>query len=180
MAFDLNFGSVTNLFSDLFLMSVQNADDQSKLPCKILELQEVETQGIPTMPLDNNSFISDTIYKQPLQLQLSVFVYGNQVNTFESLLVKAQNSKKGFIINGVYKSYPNMRLSEKSSSENSNMVGGKVFSLAFQETLFVQSYNEVMTPEQVKKYQDSVKVEGGTKISNKQSGAYAIGGGLIS
>lgn len=180
MAFDLNLGSVTNLFSDLFLMSIQNGDDGSKLPCKIIELQEVESHGIPVMPLDNNSFISDTIYKNPMQLQLSVFVYGNQVSSFDSLIVKAQNSKKGFIVNGVYKSYTNMRLMEKSSSENASMVGGLVFSLAFQETLFVQSYNETMTKEQVKRLQDSAKVEGGTKISNKKSALYSGVAGVIS
>lgn len=173
MAFDLNVGSGTNLLSDLYLMSLQNGDDQTSLPCSILELQEVETQGIPTMPLDNNSFINNTIFKNPLQLQLQVFVYGNSVNTFESLLVKAQNGKKGFIINGVYKSYTNMRLAEKSFNENAKMIGGAVFNLSFQETLFVQSYNDTMTKEQVKKLQDSVKVEGGTKISKKQTTLYS-------
>lgn len=180
MAFSLNMGSVTDLFADLFIMSIQNGDDQQKLPCKIIELMDMTSYGIPTMPLDNNSFINDTIYKNPNQLQLQVFVSENNFNTFTGLLEKAQNSKKGFIINGINESYINMRLEDRSFSENGGMVGGVMMSLSFRETLFVQSYNEQMTKEKVQKLQDSVKVEGGTKISNKQSTAYSLAGDLVS
>lgn len=180
MAFSLNVGSITDLFSDLFIMSLQNGDDQQKLPCKIIELMQIENYGIPTMPLDNNSFINDTIYKNPIQLQLQVFVSENDFDTFSSLIEKTQNSKKGFIVNGINDSYINMRLEEKSYSESGGVVGGVMMSLSLKETLFIESYNEQMTKEQVQKLQDSLKVEGGTKISNKKSTAYSLAGDLVS
>lgn len=175
MAFDLNIGSISNVLSGLFIMSIQNGDTKDTIPCTILELSETQTDTIPQSPQDTNSFIGDTIFKQPLQLTLQVFVYTNKFDAFEVAMEKAQNSKTGFIINGIHKSYTNMRRLDKTFSETSNKVGGVVYNIVFEEVLLLQSFNDVLTKEQVKKLQDAQKVESGSKTPQK-SALKKIGG----
>lgn len=169
MAFDLNVGSITQLFSGFFLMSLQNGDTKEALPCTILELSETQSDTIPQSPQDTNSYVADTIFSQPTQVTLQVFVYSNDFDAFEVAMKNAQSSKKGFIINGVYKSYLNMRRLDKSFTESAKQIGGVVLNIAFEETILVQSYNEVMSQEQVKNLQDSQKVESGTKTPTQST-----------
>lgn len=168
MAFDLMIGSLTNYIPFLYSTGIEN-ENGDQLPCVILELSESETQSIPVSPQDTNSYVGDTIYRNPLQIQVMVFVKGNNITNFEEDLERFQLSQRGFIIHGVYKSYTNLRFIEKNYSENSNRVGGSVYNLTFQEVLFLQSFSSEMTLDQVKNPQDSSPVNGGNKISKKSS-----------
>lgn len=174
MAFDLNIGSITNFLSSFFPMSLQDGDTKDVLPCTILELSETDTNTIPQTPQDNNSYIADTIFKQPIQVTLSVFVYTRDFDAFEVAMKKAQQGKKGFIINGVYKTYINMRRLDKSFYESAKKVGGVEYSITFEEAILVQSFNDVMTQDQVKKLQDSQKVDSGTKTPKTQSTLFKV------
>lgn len=169
MAFDLNLGSITNIMGDFFSMSLQNGSTKEVLPCTIIELSENDTETIPQTPQDTNSYIADTIFKQPLQVTLQVFVYTRNFDAFEVAMKQAQLSEKGFIINGVYKSYTNMRRLDKSFTESASRVGGVMYNITFEEAILVQSFNEAMSVEQVKKLQDSAKVESGTKTPQKSA-----------
>lgn len=169
MAFDLNFGSISNILTDLFVMSLQNGDTRSSIPCSILELSEHQTNTIPQAPQDNNSYIADTIFKQPLQVTLRVFVYGRNFDAFEVAVREAQYGLNGFIINGVNKTYTNMRWIDKGFIESAKMVGGVEFTVTFQESILVQSYNQTMSVDKVKKIQDSQKVESGNKTALSSS-----------
>lgn len=169
MAFDLNLGTFTNLVSDFFPMSLQDGETKDRLPCTIMELSETQTDTVPQTPQDTNAYIADTIFKQPTQVTLRVFVNTRNFDAFEVAMKKAQNGKKGFIINGIYKTYLNMRRLDKTFGESARMVGGAMYNITFEEAILVQSFNDVMTPEQVKKLQDSQKVESGTKTPLKSS-----------
>lgn len=179
MAFDLNVGSVTRLLGDLFLMSLQDANSKDKLPCTIISLSEMASETIPISPQDDNSFVSDTIFKNPIVLSLKIFVYGDRVDDFESMLLKAQNSELGFIVNSLNKTYINMRWTEKSFTESSDMVGGVMYSITMQEVLFVKSFNDFLSEEQVAKLQDSAKVDGGIKNAQLRSTVKGIANGVF-
>lgn len=166
--FDLNVGSLTSFaLGDLFLMSIQNADTLDKLQGSIVELSVVEGNNIPHYPQDNNSFIADTIIRNPIRISMRVFVYSYQFDNFNVALSNAQSSEGGFIINGINDSYKNMRLLEKSYSETNQVGGGVFYNLDFEESIIIQGYNETMSVSQVKNLQDSAKQESGTKISSK-------------
>lgn len=179
MAFDLNVGSITTLLGDFFLMSIQDANTKEKLPCNLLELSEMASESIPSSPQDSNSFVSDTIFKNPIMLSIRAFVYGNRVDDFESMLLRAQESELGFIVNGVNKTYINMRWVEKSFRESAEMIGGVIYNLTFQEVLFIKSFNEALSADQVSKLQDSAKVEGGIKNAQMRSTLKGVGSGFF-
>lgn len=179
MAFDLNVGSLTNLLGNLFIMKIQDAGSKSELPCKILSLSEMASESIPISPQDDNSFISDVIFKNPIVLNIRAFVYGNNVDDFESMMIKTQNSELGFIVNGLNKTYINMRWTEKSFTESSDMVGGLIYSITMQEVLFVKSFNDFLNEDQVAKLQDSAKVEGGVKNAQMRSTLKGVGSGFF-
>lgn len=163
----LSFGGFTdNLLSDFFIMSIQNADTNQKLPCTIMELSDNESYSIPHYPLDNNTFISDTIIQMPLKVSVRVAVYDYQIKAFKIELKNTQQSTKGFIINGINRSYSNMRLSESAHSETSDTIGTSFYNLEFEECILIESFNQKFNNQSVKKNQYKNNVKSGAKLSN--------------
>lgn len=179
MAFDLNVGSLTRILDSFFLMSLQDAGSKEKLPCNLMALSEMASESIPVSPQDNNSFVSDTIFRNPIVVSIKAFVYQDRIDDFESMLSKAQSSEMGFIVNGINKTYINMRWTEKSFTESSDVVGGLIYSLTMQEVLFVKSFNDFLNEDQVAKLQDSAKVEGGVKNAQMRSTLKGVGSGFF-
>lgn len=167
MAFSLNVGSVTNLLRFAFPMSLKNANTKMFLPCAILDISETETNQIPTTPQDSNVFVGDTIIKMPKRVTCNVFVYSYDIDTFETMLEGAQISRKGFNLNGVYKSYFDLRLTEKIVVDSPDMVGGTKYTLTFDEILIVSGTSSKFSIETIKNPADSVTKNAGTQQAPK-------------
>ena len=91
----------TNLLSGVkpMKLSVGNSD---ALKCRIVEITEQQNYQLPQFPIDKAEYRSDTIYKQPLNITMKVFVEANNIDAFLKAINQAQFSQNLFIISSMY------------------------------------------------------------------------------
>lgn len=156
MAFTLNVPTLSQALSAFYPMKIhEQGNEANVLNCTIMEIMESNSYNIPNEPIDSQSYISDTLYKAPLQVTCRVFVNTNFLENFTSGLQNLQNGN-GFCVCGADgQKYENMRLENSSVSQTSDVQGGYFYTLAFKEVLIIESFNV------------------GIPLSNSQKSAYS-------
>lgn len=132
------------LLRTLYPMYITNSDGSEVLNCDIVELRHNESYEIPKSPVDSNSYISDTIYKDPFTLNLKVFCTENEFLDFEDQIQRFQKGD-GFIVKGLNRFYKNLRLLNRSEAELASMGSGYYVEMNFQEVIKVKVKKSKMT-----------------------------------
>lgn len=137
------------------------------LPCTILSINLTQDYEIPAEPVENGVLISDTQYKMPYKLNLSVFVKNENISNFEYQISKIQNANNGFIvIDQNSQKYDNLWLNSYSKQSETN--DGFYFDLSMQEILKVQAFNEPVTMKKTNNAGLSSKSNQGEQLSNEK------------
>lgn len=136
----LAINAVDRIFGNNEKLSIQNQELSEVLECNIVEITEKESYAIPSLPVDTDETISDTIYTMPKIINALVFVYSDDIVFFERNLTNIQNSDEFFKITSLYsKTYENLKLLDWTSDTNSSMLGGRHFNLVFQNVVRVEA-----------------------------------------
>lgn len=161
LSFNLN-----NAFNAGENLSLENQELSEALLCNIVEISENTNFKIPSFPIDNGEVIADTIIDLNNILNCRVFVLSDNIVFFEKSLKNLQNSSEFFKITSLYsKSYDNLKLLGWSADTNSQMVGGRHYTLTLQELVLVEA---LVTPANMSNASYSSKQTLGTKQSESQ------------
>lgn len=121
-------------------ISIENQELSEMLECTIIEISEKETYAIPSLPIDTDETIADTIYTLPKIITARVFVLSDDIVFFEKSLTNIQNSDDFFKITSLYaKTYDNLKLLEWSADTNANVLGGRHYILTLQNIIRVEA-----------------------------------------
>lgn len=168
MAFRIQLPTISQVLSDLYPMKIYNKEDNKSLPCDIMEIMENQDYGIPSLPIDNGTFIGDNIYTEPLTLSVRVFVRTTKLDLFLKRIKSAQFSNQGFLINGLDgQIYDNMRIESLSTSQTKEVLGGYFYNIQFKEMIIIKGFNNSMPLDSVQKASYSSQQDLGESNSNE-------------
>lgn len=115
----------------------------TNLPCRVVEINEQQDYNVPGLPIDSGVFISDNIYRQPLKLNVLVYVRSEDLQNFESIINSVQFSQELFTIDSLYnKSYNNLKIVSYQRQLNASMLNAMHFNLTFQEVIIIKALVE--------------------------------------
>ena len=113
------------------------------LKCSIYEINEVQDYGLPQNPLDDGSFIADTIYRNPKKLSIRVLVADSDVSTFVANIDSVQFSNNLFTVTSIANQvFRNMKVVNYSKDINSNIVGKQFYLISLEEVKLVKALVE--------------------------------------
>lgn len=133
--------NLANIFlNNIRPMQLKVGNSSQGLKCRIVELQEQQNYQLPMYPLDDGTFINDTIYKLPKMLNLRVFVESSNLDSFLKAINQAQFSDKLFTVislnNEVFK---NFKVLSYAKDVNSTMINAYHYNLQLQEVKMVKA-----------------------------------------
>lgn len=122
------------------VMKIRGIED---LNCVIYEISEQQGYQLPQNPLDNGSFIADTIYKLPKKLSVRVLVKDEDILTFISSIEAVQLSNNLFTVVSVANEvFKNLKILDYAKDVTSSVVGKQFYSIQMEETKLVQALVE--------------------------------------
>lgn len=142
MAFTLNVPTISQVVASLYPMKIhEQGNETNALPCTIMEIMDTDAYNLPNEPIDNQSFIGDTLYKAPKQITCRVFVNTNFLDNFNNILETLQNGN-GFCVIGVDgQKYEHLRLESLSTSQTADVQGGYFYQIVFKEIIIIEAFN---------------------------------------
>lgn len=152
-----SFGSLAR---SLYPTYISDAKGKETLPCDIMELNFSQSNDTPKTPIDDNTYISDTIYRNPYSLRVKVFVGENEFDKFQRTLEKFQRTE-GFIVKGISSLYKNLRYVTHSHSETPEVCGAYHVEIEFSEVILVKSMKKAFDKSTSKNPSDEKSVESG-------------------
>lgn len=177
---ELKFAQAQKFANPLQKMRIYESGTQLKdngrmiIPCTIMEIMETFSYQIPSSPLEDGTIIQDQIYRMPQSLNVSVFVYTENRDDFENSVKKAQISKQGFLILGKDgQRYDNYYLTDGSVAQTTEMEGGYIYNLSFEEVVFVKALASKVPLKQPKR-KASAKMQNKGEQEVKRSSAKDI------
>lgn len=139
----LTFNQPTQFLLDTQPMSLVRAENNQSLEtlrCRLVEINEEQTFEVPTFPTDDGEFRNDTIWRNPQNVSVRVFVEAEDIPAFESNIKEAQFSAQTFSLFSMYnKVYNNLKVLSYSRELNSSMLGACHFWIDLQEIIFVRA-----------------------------------------
>lgn len=122
------------------VMAFKSVED---LNCTVYEVSESQDFGLPEFPLDNGTFISDTVYKIPKKIDVRVLVNEADISTFISSLEASQFSNDLFsVVSVAGQVYSNLKIQGYSKTINSGMVGKVFYLISLKEIILVKALVE--------------------------------------
>lgn len=129
--------SAGNLFSHNRVLKFNGIDD---LQCSIYEISEVQSYGLPQNPLDDGSFVADTIYRQPKKINIRVLVAEKDINLFLSNIQEVQFSNNLFSVTSFANQiYSNMKITSYAKDVTSQMIGKYFYMISLEEVRLVKA-----------------------------------------
>ena len=129
----------TNFLSGVKPMKLSIGDNQA-LNCRIVEITEQQNYQLPQFPIDKAEYRSDTIYKQPLNITMRVYVEANNIDLFLRAINQAQFSQDLFTISSMYnQTYRNLKIVSYARDTNANMLNATHYNIQFQEVIMVEA-----------------------------------------
>lgn len=164
MPFSVALPSLSSALRDLlYPMKIKQGGTFNILPCDIIELHEVESWEIPSLPIDSGSNISDTIYTMPKTITCRVYVNTLEYERFNQQLHRWQFTS-GFDIQGLdYQTYKGYRLLDKSEPQTADTSGAYIINLTFQEVRLVKAFSVGIAKQSTAKAGFSSKANAGSK-----------------
>ena len=122
---------------------IMNFKGIEELNCTIYEVTENQDYGLPEFPLDNGTFIGDTIYDIPKKVDVRVLVNDNDISTFLASIKETQFSNERFTVTSVAgEVFKNLKIQNYSKTVSSGMVGKTFYLISLKEIPLVQALVE--------------------------------------
>ena len=129
----------TNFLSGVKPMKLSIGDNQA-LNCRIVEITEQQNYQLPQYPIDKGEYRNDTIYRQPLNITMRVYVQANNIDLFLRAINQAQFSQDLFTISSMYnQTYRNLKIVSYARDTNANMLNATHYNIQFQEVIMVEA-----------------------------------------
>ena len=169
----------THLLSGVKPMKLSIGDNEA-LNCRIVEITEQQNYQLPQYPIDKAEYRSDTIYRQPLNITMRVYVEANNIDLFLRAINQAQFSQDLFIISSMYnQTYRNLKIVSYARDTNANMLNATHYNIQFQEVIMVealaQSYKSQKNSGYASKKQNGNQAPEPQKKSALLEGSNALG-----
>ena len=169
----------TNLLSGVKPMKL-SVGNSVALKCRIVEITEQQNYQLPSFPIDKAEYRSDTIYRQPLNITMRVYVEANNIDAFLKAINQAQFSQNLFIISSMYnQTYKNLKIVSYARDTNATMLNATHYNIQFQEVIMVealaQSYKSQKNSGYASKKQNGNKAPAPQKKSALLEGSNALG-----
>ena len=169
----------THLLSGVKPMKLSIGDNEA-LKCRIVEITEQQNYQLPQFPIDKAEYRSDTIYRQPLNITMRVYVEANNIDLFLRAINQAQFSQDLFIISSMYnQTYRNLKIVSYARDTNANMLNATHYNIQFQEVIMVealaQSYKSQKNSGYASKKQNGNQAPEPQKKSALLEGSNALG-----
>ena len=169
----------TNFLSGVKPMKLSIGDNEA-LNCRIVEITEQQNYQLPQYPIDKAEYRSDTIYKQPLNITMRVYVEANNIDLFLRAINQAQFSQDLFTISSMYnQTYRNLKIVSYARDTNANMLNATHYNIQFQEVIMVealaQSYKSQKNSGYASKKQNGNQAPEPQKKSALLEGSNALG-----
>ena len=122
---------------------VMNLKGIEELNCTIYEVTESQDYGLPEFPLDNSTFIGDTIYDMPKKIDVRVLVNESDISTFLASIKETQFSNDRFTVTSVAgEVFKNLKIQNYSKTVSSNMIGKTFYLISLKEVPLVKALVE--------------------------------------
>lgn len=169
----------THLLSGVKPMKLSIGDNEA-LNCRIVEITEQQNYQLPQYPIDKGKYRNDTIYRQPLNITMRVYVEANNIDLFLRAINQAQFSQDLFIISSMYnQTYRNLKIVSYARDTNANMLNATHYNIQFQEVIMVealaQSYKSQKNSGYASKKQNGNQAPEPQKKSALLEGSNALG-----
>lgn len=169
----------TYLLSGVKPMKLSIGDNEA-LNCRIVEITEQQNYQLPQYPIDKAEYRSDTIYRQPLNITMRVYVEANNIDLFLRAINQAQFSQDLFTISSMYnQTYRNLKIVSYARDTNANMLNATHYNIQFQEVIMVealaQSYKSQKNSGYASKKQNGNQAPEPQKKSALLEGSNALG-----
>lgn len=169
----------THLLSGVKPMKLSIGDNEA-LNCRIVEITEQQNYQLPQYPIDKAEYRNDTIYRQPLNITMRVYVEANNIDLFLRAINQAQFSQDLFIISSMYnQTYRNLKIVSYARDTNANMLNATHYNIQFQEVIMVealaQSYKSQKNSGYASKKQNGNQAPEPQKKSALLEGSNALG-----
>ena len=169
----------THLLSGVKPMKLSIGDNEA-LHCRIVEITEQQNYQLPQYPIDKGEYRSDTIYRQPLNITMRVYVEANAIDLFLRAIKQAQFSQDLFTISSMYnQTYRNLKIVSYARDTNANMLNATHYNIQFQEVIMVealaQSYKSQKNSGYSSKLMSGNKAPEAQKKSALLEGSNALG-----
>lgn len=161
------------------------------LPFFCMEVRENRQWQVPQHPIDTNTYIADTIWRHPIEVQLDGHVAAKALDRFKQLIDGSTEGKSGYwksvLMNitgkwkkgaqgllGLYKVqvlgglYENMALTNYERTETPDENCGYAVSLTFQQVIQVIGTESQLTVENVASSGDSSTIDTGQTNLKKE------------
>ena len=169
----------TNFLSGVKPMKLSVGDNEA-LNCRIVEITEQQNYQLPQYPIDKSEYRNDTIYRQPLNITMRVYVEANNIDLFLRAINQAQFSQDLFTISSMYnQTYRNLKIVSYARDTNANMLNATHYNIQFQEVIMVealaQSYKSQKNSGYASKKQNGNQAPEPQKKSALLEGSNALG-----
>lgn len=122
---------------------VMNFKGIEELNCTIYEVTETQDYGLPEFPLDDGTFIGDTIYDIPKKIDVRVLVNESDISTFLASIKETQFSNERFTVTSVAgEVFKNLKIQNYSKTVSSNMIGKTFYLISLKEVPLVKALVE--------------------------------------
>lgn len=138
------------------------------LNCTVYEINEVQDYDMPQHPLDNGTFIADTIYRLPKKIMVRVLVKDEDILSFVDAIQSVQFSNNTFTVTSIANEvFTNMKIRSYTKDVTSKVVGSQFYLIPMEEVRLVQALTQSYKSNKKPAY--SKKEEVGSKEPQKQS-----------
>lgn len=122
------------------VMKISSVED---LNCIVYEVNIMQNYGLPQNPLDDGTFVADTIYNLPKKVDVRVLVNESDIQAFITSIQATQFSNDLFTVTSVANEvFKNLKIINYSKSTTADMVGKVFYLISFEEVKLVQALVE--------------------------------------
>ena len=122
---------------------VLNLKGLEDLNCSIYEVTENQAYKLAQNPLDDGSFVADTIYTLPKKIDVRVLVNNSDISTFIADLKACQFSNDMFVVTSLEgETFTNLKIATYTKTVTADMVDKTFYLISFEETLLVKALVE--------------------------------------
>lgn len=150
-----------------FNNTIRITTDDGVLPCICRDNSESRSWSIPQQPVDSNTKMGDTVWREPNKISLNVFVKSADHGQFRRMVDKAQTASSGFTIYCLAGVYKNMFLQSCDRPETSETNSGYFIPLNFTEVIFANTEFTAMPSDLTASADDASTIVRGVQSPNK-------------
>jgi len=119
------------------VMKITGLED---LACTVYSVSETQNYQLPQNPLDNNTFLADTIFRLPKQITVRVLVKEADIPIFTSAINEVQFSSTLFTVVSVANEvFAGLKILSCAKDVSAQMVGAAFYNISMEEAMLIQA-----------------------------------------